>query len=366
MPINFEGNIFYSVRELSHLLAAPHLSRNLAVTEDNVTTFILEKDFNKKQMDGTWYLQRESLGDFFAQFSSLLGVSPQYYEIPEDLKNDASLWANTLVKMYQEKFTWPAVLAPEQGKLLRNLVLDNSPENIVEIGCFIGASTIWMASALQQLGGNRFIHSIDLFADIMPPHGQPYRYLRDPLEYAQSCAASAQLSHLIEFHQMDSKEMGTRYGELINKPIDLLFIDGDHSIEGCLSDFILFYPYVAAGGYIVLHDIYPEYCGCDGPRYVIDKFIKNSTNFEVLEVNVGSSNYGMAVVRKLGTQPIWNKPQQWATSLAATRNFGMALMHKFGREIGVIRSAPTLGVMGSWRQLSLIHKLTKYKSTNKI
>ena len=38
--------------------------------------------------------------------------------------------------------------------------------------------------------------------------------------------------------------------------IDLLFIDGDHSFEGCAADLEQWYPRVVPGGHIVLHDCY--------------------------------------------------------------------------------------------------------------
>jgi hypothetical protein len=50
-----------------------------------------------------------------------------------------------------------------------------------------------------------------------------------------------------------------------------------------------------------LHDIYPEHCDWEGPRYLIDKFIKKSPHFELLEIKTSPVNYGMAVIRKLGT-----------------------------------------------------------------
>lgn len=44
------------------------------------------------------------------------------------------------------------------------------------------------------------------------------------------------------------------------RKIDLLFIDGDHSYEGCLADFDMYHDLVGARGLIVLHDIclFPE------------------------------------------------------------------------------------------------------------
>lgn len=37
---------------------------------------------------------------------------------------------------------------------------------------------------------------------------------------------------------------------------DLIFIDGDHTYEGCLQDVQQYTPYVRPGGYFILHDFY--------------------------------------------------------------------------------------------------------------
>lgn len=37
-------------------------------------------------------------------------------------------------------------------------------------------------------------------------------------------------------------------------PINVLFIDGDHSFEGCADDFNNFAPFVVSGGWILFHD----------------------------------------------------------------------------------------------------------------
>lgn len=55
---------------------------------------------------------------------------------------------------------------------------------------------------------------------------------------------------------------------LDSEPVDLLFIDGDHSYNGCKADFINYSPMVRNGGWIGFHDIIhiadvPETCRVD-------------------------------------------------------------------------------------------------------
>ncbi len=47
----------------------------------------------------------------------------------------------------------------------------------------------------------------------------------------------------------------TMAGVLQEKELDFLFIDGDHSFDGCLRDFLLYSKYVRENGFIIFHDI---------------------------------------------------------------------------------------------------------------
>lgn len=216
--------------------------------------------------------------------------------------------------MYQEKFTFPASVSPSQGEFLKTLASNIAPKNVVEIGCFTGISTVWLAAGLEQTGKEGTVHSIDLFEDIIPSPPYHRAYLANPIEYAQKSLEAAQLSHRVKFYKGNSIEVGEKVDALLNEPIDLLYIDGDHTIDGCYKDFALYSPHVCVGGYIILHDIYPEFCNWDGPRYLIDKYIKNSPHFDLLEVKTSPVNYGMAVIRKLSE----DKKLEWRNKLKET------------------------------------------------
>lgn len=291
MPIHHKRGILYSSLELSQIINVP---------QEKIDKFIGEEHFTRAtKIDNLSYIEKNNLALFFDEFLSYLHIVPTYYKIPEDLKNSTTPWATTLVKMYQGKLAHDTSLSPSQGQLLKDLVCNLHPKNVLEIGCFIGISTIWMAAGLEQAGNEATIHSIDLFYEIMPCLPKLRGYLSNPLEFAQKSASSAQLSHRITFYKMHSYEMWKNFNRVINKPIDFLFIDGDHSIRGCMNDFALFYPHVSTGGYIVLHDIYPEYCGYKGPRYLIDRFVKKSSCFDVVEIKTRPYNFGMAIIQKI-------------------------------------------------------------------
>jgi hypothetical protein len=70
------------------------------------------------------------------------------------------------------------------------------------------------------------------------------------------------VAELVEFHQGYAAELARQW----NRPLRLLWIDGDHTYEGAKSDFDLFSPFVSEGGIVALHDVLH---GGDGPLRVV-------------------------------------------------------------------------------------------------
>lgn len=60
--------------------------------------------------------------------------------------------------------------------------------------------------------------------------------------------------------------------------IDLLFIDGDHSIEGCDFDFLNYSPLISPGGYLAFHD-FDESRKDLGPTWVVQNRVLPSRDF---------------------------------------------------------------------------------------
>jgi hypothetical protein len=69
------------------------------------------------------------------------------------------------------------------------------------------------------------------------------------------------------WHVADSQDVGRRW-EL---PIDLLFIDGDHSEDGTREDWARFSPHVQVGGHVAFHDARANVdgMGLPGPTAVV-------------------------------------------------------------------------------------------------
>jgi predicted O-methyltransferase YrrM len=124
---------------------------------------------------------------------------------------------------------------------------------VLEIGAFRGKSTALLSKAAALTGDPRIVSC-------------------DPLTWAQKNNAPApQIAHAqltgnlrsagvlkqIEFHQMTSAELGATW----NRPLRLLWVDGDHSYAGTISDLQLFTPHLADGGILLMHDILSAWPG---------------------------------------------------------------------------------------------------------
>jgi predicted O-methyltransferase YrrM len=115
---------------------------------------------------------------------------------------------------------------------------------IMEIGSHTGASTcMWAEIASRQ------VIALDLPAGI--GGGIPYDHslVRD----RQLQAKYPQVTSILGDSQLDSTVTVVR--NLRRGPIDLLFIDGDHSMAGVTSDFRLYSNMVRPGGVVAFHDI---------------------------------------------------------------------------------------------------------------
>jgi hypothetical protein len=114
------------------------------------------------------------------------------------------------------------------------IVMDLEPlSTIVEIGALHGG-TLW---AWQQLGAR--VIGVDL-----PPAGMP----EGPTVNDEGMSVILGDSH-------DPDTVDALLEELAGEPIDMLFIDGDHTYEGVKADFEMYSPLVREGGVIGFHDI---------------------------------------------------------------------------------------------------------------
>lgn len=173
-------------------------------------------------------------------------------------------------------------------KMLRPLL-------VVEIGCFIGFSTLHFAKALQELSFGKII-SVDPF-NFEVDTGRGMKNRQDIAEYYREKAG---LEDIISYIKGYSTQVYPQIENQIKNKIDLLYIDGNHSVKGVFADFNTYYNDVRSGGYIIVHDIYPEMCGVYGPRVLIDHLNAYRivpTDIELMEMPT-RDGFGIAILHK--------------------------------------------------------------------
>lgn len=146
--------------------------------------------------------------------------------------------------------------------------------NYVEIGAYAGGSSCLM---MQRL--NTTIISVDLGEPI--PKGVVFENIinyKSNNNYYKYIQGNSQLQEtkdkVIEILS-NSRVLG-----YTNK-IDILFIDGDHSLDGVLNDFNLYKDLVNVGGYIVFDDYYDDVHSPD-VKLAVDSLVPNLVDYEII------------------------------------------------------------------------------------
>ncbi|MEX2219161.1 MAG: class I SAM-dependent methyltransferase [Phycisphaerales bacterium] len=250
---------------------------------------------------------------------------PTRWDFPAFLDRSVP-WVGVLRDLYEWPASFPASFSPEAGLLLHSLVRNIRPRTVVEVGSFLGVSTIWMAAAMEASekepgqapvapGQPRGI--IHAFDDFGPMAKGPWREVELPesrLPIIRESLRRAGLEHRVVLHPGNSPVEIEQCQEALRGPgpahpgpghtggVDFALIDGDHSIKGVLADLWAVEPVLNTGGYVLLHDTFPEQCGDhEGPRHAIDHIRGVAQGlYEVCELYTVPLNYGMALLRRVG------------------------------------------------------------------
>lgn len=142
----------------------------------------------------------------------------------------------------------PGFLGDNEARFLGTLAACAPAEGtIVEIGSYKGKSTVLLAFVAAHYGLGPVV-AID-------PHTSPS--ITDPkiapgdssFEEFVGALRSAKLEEQVEVHRAFSREVAKGW----NRPIRLLWIDGDHTYRGTKEDFALFAFYLANGAIVAMH-----------------------------------------------------------------------------------------------------------------
>ena len=162
---------------------------------------------------------------------------------------------------------------------------------IVEIGSWKGRSTTWLASG-ARLAGQR-VYAID------PHRGSREDPTADTLNAFLDNLARSGLAGAVEPMVMSSEEAAAS----ITRPVELLFIDGDHSYEGVRRDAELWLPRVMEGGTVMFHDV--ATAAYSGPRRVVRRMVCRNPGFDGV-ARVGSMLVARRTARRSPRAALWS------------------------------------------------------------
>lgn len=213
----------------------------------------------------------------------------------------AAAWVRELTAHYGQSASFPGSISPQAGMLLHALTLNHRPRVAVEVGSFLGASTVWIASAMEA---NGVLHAVDRFELSRRFAARRPDVPEDVKGAFDARIERAGLSARVRSHVGDSptllREMRR---ELLGLGgVDLAFIDGDHTIPGVVRDFWAVEPALTPGAIVVFHDTNPM-SGHEGPRYVIEALKRNAlgvgSRYEITELSIAPLDFGLAVARRI-------------------------------------------------------------------
>ncbi len=217
----------------------------------------------------------------------------------------ATPWARELAALYADSASFPTSISPQVGILIHALTLNHRPRVAVDVGSFLGASTLWIASALEA---GATLHAVDRFelsrsAARRPPSHRPIT--PGDLEAAFRARLSrAAVTDRVRVHVGESPRLlaAMRRELLDSGGVDLAFIDADHTIPGVVRDFWALEPALAPGAIVVFHNTEPL-SGHEGPRFVIDALHRGAlgvgSRFEITQLPIAPMDFGVAIARKL-------------------------------------------------------------------
>ncbi len=143
--------------------------------------------------------------------------------------------------------------------LLHGLVRSLRPDVVLETGSARGWSACHIGLALRENVRGK-LYAIDPHAET---EWNDSGGVEASLPFFNRHIAAMGLTDYVEVVRADSRAAARRW----TRPIDLIFIDGDHSYEGVRADWDLFSPFLTPSGVVVFHDSTWEIHRHDDPRY---------------------------------------------------------------------------------------------------
>jgi predicted O-methyltransferase YrrM len=147
-------------------------------------------------------------------------------------------------------YQFTVAFTPEttQGNISHIIKKFGVPNSIIEIGCYEGSTTFWMAEAIGQLNNNLKIYAVD-------PHEDSVDIL-ESLEKAHDRFTHNMSVCPFKGVEYVRKKSNEGLIDLINRGVkaEFIFIDGDHTAGAVLTDLVLAWELLVPGGVMLCDD----------------------------------------------------------------------------------------------------------------
>ncbi len=159
---------------------------------------------------------------------------------------------------------------------------------VVEIGAYLGQTTVFMAKVLEHVGSPAPILSIDAFERVVPDPLNPQGVFETYLQNVAAAGFAARCFPLVGFSQ--------QVAPVVPNAIGVLVLDGGHYDEVVRADLALYAPKIRPGGYLFADDYGPMY-----PEVVraLDDFLARTPEFTVV------ARRGFVIARRAQEGAAW-------------------------------------------------------------
>src|SRR6266496_1223457 len=156
----------------------------------------------------------------------------------------------------------PCFKCPLDMWVYHQIIVETSPDLVIETGTYKGGSALYMAHVMDAIGKGEII-TIDI-----EDHGPKVPHPR--IKYVYGSSSDSDLIHSL----LDSRPAEKR----------MVILDSDHSKKHVLAELNLFWSYVNVGGYIIVEDTnvngHPTLSSHgEGPFEAVQDFLRRNPNF---------------------------------------------------------------------------------------
>jgi predicted O-methyltransferase YrrM len=178
---------------------------------------------------------------------------------------------------------WPGSDNPGDRRALYHIVGSLRPRNLLEIGTYIGGSTLYLARALKRIGATGGLTTVDI-QDVNDPAAAPWKDVglsMPPIELARrlDCA------DVITFQTGASLD----FMKTTDRRFDLVYLDGDMAARSVYRNVAGALGVLQPDGVILLHAYYPNAAPLfldnvvlGGPFYAMARITRENPGIRVL------------------------------------------------------------------------------------